>query len=131
MTVDVPPEWLADGATIEVTVPPRVTCARCDGGGCDGCGRSGALRLAATAARRFELALPRSAATCALVRLMRPLGEEAGLEQLIVELRTGAPLACRRVGDGRRIRARLSVRSAVVAVAVVVALALALVAARG
>jgi len=37
--------WFSRGATIDIVLPRNVTCARCDGGGCDGCGRSGAISL--------------------------------------------------------------------------------------
>lgn len=37
--------WLSQGATIDIVLPRNVTCARCEGGGCDGCGRSGAISL--------------------------------------------------------------------------------------
>ncbi len=37
--------WFSGGATIDIALPRNVTCARCDGGGCDGCGRSGAISL--------------------------------------------------------------------------------------
>ena len=44
LSVEVPEAWLAEGADVAVTAPARLVCARCDGGGCDGCARSGALR---------------------------------------------------------------------------------------
>lgn len=45
MTVSVPVQWLATGAELRVTLPRRLPCARCDGGGCDRCGRRGAVTL--------------------------------------------------------------------------------------
>lgn len=43
--ISVPPDWLLGGVTIEVELPRHVGCARCEGGGCDVCQRSGALTL--------------------------------------------------------------------------------------
>ncbi len=37
--------WFSRGATIDIALPRNVTCARCEGGGCDACGRSGAISL--------------------------------------------------------------------------------------
>lgn len=103
MTIEVPSAWLIEGATLEVTAPTRLACARCEGGGCDSCGRSGAIRPnVADDARTFRLALPSNAAERVLVRLVRPLGAEAGLEQLTVEVRSSseATPGCRRVKSG-------------------------------
>ena len=38
-------EWLEEGAAIEFELPRNVTCAECEGGGCDRCDRSGAITL--------------------------------------------------------------------------------------
>lgn len=43
--IHVPAGWLVGGVTIEVEMPRHVGCARCEGGGCDVCQRSGALTL--------------------------------------------------------------------------------------
>jgi len=43
--VHVPNSWLSEGATIRLELPARLPCAACGGGGCDACGRSGALTL--------------------------------------------------------------------------------------
>lgn len=40
-----PGEWLDQGASIEFELPRHLTCAACGGGGCDACGRSGALTV--------------------------------------------------------------------------------------
>ncbi len=37
--------WLERGELIELTLPRNLTCAACSGGGCDRCGRSGAISL--------------------------------------------------------------------------------------
>ncbi len=43
--ISVPAGWLSEGATIDVELPRHLSCARCEGGGCDSCQRSGALTL--------------------------------------------------------------------------------------
>lgn len=43
--ISVPADWLIGGVTIEVELPRHLGCARCEGGGCDACQRSGALTL--------------------------------------------------------------------------------------
>ena len=76
------------GEPVEIVVPTRLVCARCDGGGCDSCGRSGAIRLELSEAERTtHVVLPRDAHEVVRVRLVRPLGEAAGLEQLTLEVR--------------------------------------------
>jgi hypothetical protein len=43
--VRVPREWLSAGEAIELELPRNLSCAACGGGGCDTCGRSGAITL--------------------------------------------------------------------------------------
>ena len=38
-------EWLAVGEVVELELPRNLACAACGGGGCDTCGRSGAITL--------------------------------------------------------------------------------------
>ena len=38
-------EWLVAGEVIELELPRNLACATCGGGGCDACGRSGAITL--------------------------------------------------------------------------------------
>lgn len=38
-------EWLTVGEVIELELPRNLACAACGGGGCDACGRSGAITL--------------------------------------------------------------------------------------
>ena len=38
-------EWLVVGEVIELELPRNLSCATCGGGGCDACGRSGAITL--------------------------------------------------------------------------------------
>jgi hypothetical protein len=95
LRVDVPASWLAEGAVLRITAPPRLACARCDGGGCDACARSGALRPPAEAAARTVLAslsrvvtiddaprLPRAV----VLRIPRPFGPEHDIHQLLIEV---------------------------------------------
>ena len=89
--VGVEPGW-ARGDMLDVVVPERLMCARCDGGGCDACGRSGAVRAPSDpAARMVRVELPELGATGVAIRLVRPFGDAADLEQLRIELRHGAP----------------------------------------
>jgi hypothetical protein len=89
LRIELPPAWLTEPCAIEVTAPPRLVCARCDGGGCDGCHRSGAVRAPeAEAARKVRVALPRAASAVAL-RIAEPFGPEGGIAQLILEIREG------------------------------------------
>jgi hypothetical protein len=73
-TVEVPGEWLAEGASVEIKLPRFLPCARCDGGGCDLCGRKGALEAAAAAgSSEVVITLPRQAgAAPSAVRLRLP-----------------------------------------------------------
>lgn len=43
--IRVPRAWLEAGEVIEFEVPRNLTCASCDGGGCDACERAGAITL--------------------------------------------------------------------------------------
>lgn len=43
--IRVPREWLSAGEVIELELPRNLACAACGGGGCDTCGRSGAITL--------------------------------------------------------------------------------------
>lgn len=105
VTVVIRPEWLAAGDAIEIALPRRLVCARCEGGGCDGCSRSGAVRVSVEDPR-IRIGLPRNGRAPLLLRLVRPLGATAGLEQLAVEVRTGdAPTAgCARIGGAAPIQ---------------------------
>jgi hypothetical protein len=54
-------EWLLVGEVVELELPRNVTCAGCGGGGCDACGRSGAITLRSRSepAEVVEVTLPR------------------------------------------------------------------------
>lgn len=76
------------GRSVAIPVPRRLVCARCDGGGCDACDRSGALKLDLDDAERTtQLVLPAEGSERLLVRLVRPFDEATNLEQLTVEIR--------------------------------------------
>jgi hypothetical protein len=100
MAVEVPLAWGQPGAELEIDVPARVTCARCDGGGCDACDRTGALRLfegetAPTLRLRFSSAIGDGV----VVRVDDPIGDRDRLDQMLVTIRPArAPSPnCRRV----------------------------------
>jgi len=50
--IRVPAAWLESGEVVEFELPRNLTCAACEGGGCDACQRAGAITLRA----RHELA---------------------------------------------------------------------------
>lgn len=70
-SVEAPEQWFSEGASIEVRLPRLLSCARCEGGGCDQCGRRGAFeREAAGAPELVEVTLPAQAVIAPLrVRL--------------------------------------------------------------
>lgn len=53
-------EWLTVGEVVELELPRNLACAACGGGGCDTCGRSGAitLRRRSEPAEVVEVTLP-------------------------------------------------------------------------
>jgi len=123
LTVDVLEPWLDGGSALEIVVPTRLACARCEGGGCDACAKSGAIRISgAEDLRRVRITLSQSARG---LRLTRPLGPDAGLDQLVIELRPAAVASafCRRVER----RAGSKSLAPLVALVVLVALALAVI----
>lgn len=87
LRVRVDAAWLVEGAELEITAPKRLECARCGGGGCDGCGRSGALRAPVrTRARAIRLHVPAGEGHAVGLRLVHPFGARAAIEQLLLEL---------------------------------------------
>lgn len=89
LVIEVPRGWA--GAVIEVVIPARVACARCDGGGCDGCGRRGGHRVPGEHATRLvRVRLPAAIEGGVVLRILRPFGEDgAGIAQLLLEARAG------------------------------------------
>lgn len=67
--VEVPMEWLEEGASVSIALPRLLSCARCEGGGCDACGRKGAFET--SAAGPLVVSLPRQPGPSA-VRLRLP-----------------------------------------------------------
>jgi hypothetical protein len=106
MSVCVPDAWFADGATIEVELPRNLTCATCEGGGCDRCDRSGAVSLRGRKepAETVEVTVPRTTAggeapsSKSRVIVMRipdrgglpPEGEELPRGNLLLSMKSGA-----------------------------------------
>jgi hypothetical protein len=89
LRIEVPAAWLVEGAELSVLAPVRLACARCDGGGCDACGRSGALRAPAGAGERvLHASVPRAPGgpQAMVLRIPHPFGPEGGIEQLLLEL---------------------------------------------
>ncbi|HQY64563.1 MAG: hypothetical protein IPF92_22200 [Myxococcales bacterium] len=101
----VPPDWARDGATVRVHAPARAVCARCDGGGCDGCERAGAFRLGASPDERaFDLTLPRGlSAEGVELRVSTPFGHGSPITQVLCRVRVCS------VGEGPRGCARVDV----------------------
>jgi hypothetical protein len=100
VTIDVvvPARW--SGRRVRVTTPRRFRCSRCAGGGCDACGRSGAIVVRAPAYRgapdddahepSFEMQLPPAIGVKpVLVRIPHPFGDDAGVDQLHVVVEDG------------------------------------------
>ncbi|APR85183.1 Hypothetical protein A7982_10532 [Minicystis rosea] len=93
LRLDVEAAWLTEGADLEITSPIRLPCARCDGGGCDACNRSGVLRAPEEAASRlFTVRVPPQpeGGDAVALRIPEPFGPEHAIGQLIVELHAAA-----------------------------------------
>jgi hypothetical protein len=92
--IEVPSSW--EGSEIDVAVPTRVACARCDGGGCDTCGRRGGHRIPGDIAERtLRVRLPQTLGEGVVLRVVDPfharpdVGADAPLEQLLLVMRRG------------------------------------------
>lgn len=70
--VDVARGTLVEGAELELELPRRLTCARCDGGGCDTCDRRGAISLRGADQPPEKLSIVLSHAASGSVRLRIP-----------------------------------------------------------
>jgi len=58
-SIEVPEAWFLVGATLQIALPRLLSCARCDGGGCDACERRGAFeQQAAGIASEVAVVLP-------------------------------------------------------------------------
>lgn len=90
LSIVVLPSWAERGATVAVVAKERLVCARCDGGGCDGCEKSGAVKLPREAeARTFSLVLPPNMVEPSAVRVPRPFGERLPVALAICVVRLG------------------------------------------
>lgn len=86
--IEVPPRWCDDSVLVEVTLPRTLACARCEGGGCDSCGRSGALRGPKSEAdRRVRVRLPQNLGDGVAMRIADPFGKGGAIAQLWIEVR--------------------------------------------
>lgn len=75
MSIEVPDAWA--GCAVALSVPRLLPCGACDGGGCDRCGRSGALRRSADSSEdELELTLPAPLDGPVRVRLVRPFDDD-------------------------------------------------------
>lgn len=84
-SIEVPEVWFLLGATLQITLPRLLSCARCDGGGCDACERRGAFeQQAAGIASEVAVVLPtQPPERYAAVRLRLPaLGARAAEPEL-------------------------------------------------
>ncbi|HZO16709.1 MAG TPA: hypothetical protein VFB62_25710 [Polyangiaceae bacterium] len=123
LSVNVPAQWFEEGASIELTVPKRLTCARCDGGGCDSCDRSGALRAPADEdQRRVIVNLPPQSSANLRIRIVDPF--EGGIAQLLIDVRAGELAPCvKRIEAAPHLRPRWAwiVAALVLAILLVIA----------
>ncbi|MEM6788962.1 MAG: hypothetical protein AAF715_15685 [Myxococcota bacterium] len=93
LALDIDLAWLQDaGRVVEVRVPRRLPCARCEGGGCDGCGRSGVVRAPENEARRgLRVTLPTTRpgprSSVVVLRIERPFGPGSEIAQLLLRLK--------------------------------------------
>jgi hypothetical protein len=106
LALRVPVQWLEQGAMLEIELPRNLACAACSGGGCDACGRSGAVTLRGRKepAELVQVTLPRGEITLSessdrpKVLLLR-IPERGGLSETDSDLPRGHLLLSIRVGD--------------------------------
>lgn len=110
LELPVPEDWLSAGATVEIELPRNLVCAVCEGGGCDTCGRSGAVTLRGRGepAELVEVTLPRPDAPSTAGRgIVLRVSERGGLPPADAELPRGNLLLSVRVGEPRQGVARV------------------------
>lgn len=123
LRVAIPTAWAEAGATISFGAPARLACARCDGGGCDGCGRSGVLRAPEDASlRTLTVTVPPGRSGPFVLRMSAPFGAGASVEQLLVEIVPGDEPSAGVTRLERASPARRALEPRSVALALVVAL---------
>lgn len=78
--IQVPQDWLVRGESIVVQLPRRLSCARCEGGGCDACERRGALSLREAAEAPTSLSINLAPTEPGVTQLLRipEAGAKAG-----------------------------------------------------
>lgn len=105
LSIRVPEEWRQAGTGLLLRVPKKAVCAICEGGGCDVCGRSGAISLREGAL--LELTLP-EAPLDARLELRIPWEGAPALDEvlprghLLLRISTGERPSPGLVRDGRR-----------------------------
>lgn len=88
--VIIPDDWFKQGCELDLALKKRLLCARCQGGGCDGCHCSGALRTPEDPAHRtLRLQIPEGSRAGFALRVTNPFGAFAPIEQLLVEFKPG------------------------------------------
>lgn len=88
--ITVPSDWLSQGCELDVALKTRLVCARCQGGGCDSCHCSGALRAPDDPAlRTLRLQIPQGSRSGMALRVTNPFGALTTIEQLLVEFKPG------------------------------------------
>lgn len=100
INVAMPAAWA--GSLIQLDVPLLLSCGACDGGGCDRCNRSGAVRRSEPSSL-VQLTLPAVLGEGVRVRLVRPFDSEE-LEILLVDVvpcETPSP-CCQQVRNAER-----------------------------
>jgi hypothetical protein len=106
LSLRVPARWIEQSATLEIELPRNLACATCSGGGCDACGRSGAVSLRGrkepveivqVTLPRGEITLSESSDRPKVLRLRIP--ERGGLSETESDLPRGHLLLSIRVGD--------------------------------
>ncbi len=98
LAIDVPAAWIEEGVELVVRTPRLLGCARCDGGGCDACERSGALRAPSDPEARVvrvtvgpsSIDPERDGSRAIVVRVAQPFGPDEEIDQLLLELRPSA-----------------------------------------
>ena len=95
LAVEAPRGWLVAGTELEVVAPKRLACQRCEGGGCDSCGRAGVWRLPDDEqTRTLRLTLPPHDGDGVQARLVNPFAG-SDIEQLLLTVRpASAPSKC-------------------------------------
>lgn len=96
--ITVPAAWLFRGGTLGCQLPRKLACARCEGGGCDTCGRSGVVAIQPKEQpdlERVEVNLTGGRDSARAIRVPERGGLAAEPDgcrgSLILELRVGEP----------------------------------------